>query len=81
MLTACIIQAARELLGELHRWEDLTRTETLAERAKLYNPASAGVQAFHMLRPIPLAHIDRLFKDGTPLTKEARAAEQNPGYN
>lgn len=74
-------ERTRELLGEFHRWEDLARTETLAERAKLYNPASTGVQAFHMLRPIPLAHIDRLFKDGAPLTKEARAAEQNPGYN
>jgi hypothetical protein len=69
-------------LGELHRWEDLVRTESLAERVKLFNPdGSPNVKDFHKLRPIPQEHIDRLWKNGAPVTNiEDKKAEQNPGY-
>lgn len=74
-------ERTRELIGELHRWEDLVRTETFQERVNLYNPNARGnVQAFHKLRPIPQQHIDRLFKDGVPLTDEQKAQQQNTGY-
>jgi hypothetical protein len=73
-------ERTRELLGEFHRWMDLARTETLVERTKLYNPAAGGMQPFHKLRPIPQQHIDRLFRNGAPLTPDERMAEQNPGY-
>jgi hypothetical protein len=73
-------ERTRELLGEFYRWMDLARTETLVERTKLYNPAAGGIQPFHKLRPIPQQHIDRLFRNGVPLTADQRAAEQNPGY-
>lgn len=75
-------ERTRELLGEFHRWMDLARTESLVERTKLYNPAAAAgtLQPFHKLRPIPQQHIDRLFRNGVPLTADEREAEQNPGY-
>lgn len=73
-------ERTRELLGEFYRWMDLARTETLVERARLFNPAAASMQPFHKLRPIPQQHIDRLFRNGVPLTPDQRTAEQNPGY-
>lgn len=73
-------ERTRELLGELHRWEDLARTETLVERAKLFNREAANIQPFHKLRPIPQAHLERIFKNGSPLTPAERQAQQNPGY-
>ena len=73
-------ERTRELLGEFQRWMDLARTETSVERIKLFNPAAGNMKPFHKLRPIPQQHIDRLFKDGVPLTADERAAEQNPGY-
>ncbi|WP_266366991.1 RagB/SusD family nutrient uptake outer membrane protein [Tellurirhabdus rosea] len=73
-------ERTRELYGELHRWNDLARTETLVERVRLFNEYATGLQDFHRLRPVPLAHIERLFKNGQPLTAEQRTAEQNPGY-
>ncbi|UZR99916.1 RagB/SusD family nutrient uptake outer membrane protein [Chondrinema litorale] len=64
-------ERARELFGEMHRWEDLTRTGKLLERVSLYNPvAAANIQSFHVLRPIPQDQIDR-----TPA-----GYEQNSGY-
>ncbi|MCC9168770.1 RagB/SusD family nutrient uptake outer membrane protein [Pontibacter harenae] len=73
-------ERSRELLGELHRWEDLVRTETLLVRAKEFNPDAINVQAFHKLRPIPLQHLERITVNGRPLTSAERQAEQNPGY-
>jgi starch-binding outer membrane protein, SusD/RagB family len=74
-------ERTREFYGELIRWNDLVRTETLVERVKKFNEfGSATVQDYHMKRPIPLAHIERIWKDGAPLAKEQYGAEQNPGY-
>jgi len=74
-------ERTRELLGELHRWNDLVRTETFLERVQKFHSAAApNVKDFHKLRPIPQAHIERVFQDGVPLTAEQRAAIQNPGY-
>jgi len=73
-------ERTRELLGELHRWEDLARTETLILRARTFNPDAANIQEFHRLRPIPQTHLERIFRNGKPLTNEERQAEQNPGY-
>lgn len=64
-------ERARELVGEGHRWWDLTRTGKLLERVRLYNlQGGPNIQDFHVLRPIPQEHIDRTL-GGYP---------QNPGY-
>ena len=74
-------ERTRELLGELHRWNDLVRTETFLERVKAYHSIAAlAVKDFHKLRPIPQAHLERVFVNGRPMTAEERAANQNPGY-
>lgn len=74
-------ERTRELLGELHRWNDLVRTETFVERLKLFHSlAAVNVQPYHKLRPIPQAHLERVFENGEPLNQEQRAAVQNPGY-
>ena len=67
-------ERARELYGELNRWEDLARTGTLIARAKLYNPDAFAVKDFHKLRPIPNTYTDRL----SP--QPPMAEMQNPGY-
>ncbi len=65
-------ERARELIGEGHRWMDLTRTNTLVERVRMYNPVGGpNIQDFHVVRPIPQDQIDRT-QGGYP---------QNPGYN
>ena len=64
-------ERARELVGEGHRWFDLTRTGKLIERVRLHNPQAADfIQDHHALRPIPQDQIDRT-QGGYP---------QNPGY-
>lgn len=74
-------ERTRELLGELHRWNDLVRTETFYDRVKQFHSLAApNVQPFHKLRPIPQAHLERVFTAGRPLTAEERAANQNQGY-
>jgi len=68
-------ERAREMFGELNRWEDLVRTGTLYARVKLYNPDGApGIKEYHKLRPIPDSYIDRL------LPKPEKADVQNEGY-
>ncbi|MCB0664176.1 MAG: RagB/SusD family nutrient uptake outer membrane protein [Saprospiraceae bacterium] len=65
-------ERGRELIGEAHRWMDLTRTGTLVERVRKYNPVGGpNIQDFHVVRPIPQDQIDRT-QGGYP---------QNPGYN
>jgi starch-binding outer membrane protein, SusD/RagB family len=74
-------ERTRELLGELHRWNDLVRTETFFERVKTFHSLAApNVKEFHKLRPIPQAHLERVFSGGRPLTPEERTANQNQGY-
>jgi len=64
-------ERARELVGEGHRWFDLTRTGTLVERVRLHNPdAAPNIQDYHVLRPIPQDQIDRT----------QGGYKQNPGY-
>jgi hypothetical protein len=68
-------ERSRELFAEDTRWWDLSRTQKLVERVKLYNTdagAAAGVQPFNMLRPIPQSQID--------LVTEGPKYPQNPGY-
>lgn len=67
-------ERARELIGEQTRWLDLKRWGILVERVKAHNPqGAAGIQDFHVLRPIPQNQIDRA--EGN-----ASAFPQNPGY-
>ncbi|OFY64787.1 MAG: hypothetical protein A2Y71_00460 [Bacteroidetes bacterium RBG_13_42_15] len=81
-------ERARELMCELHRWADLARTETLIERATLYNGkptdfngSAQPIAGKHELRPIPQSFIDALQKeDGTPYSAQERLEYQNPGY-
>jgi hypothetical protein len=74
-------ERTRELFGELHRWEDLVRTETLLLRTPLFNAdAASAIRPYHQLRPIPQTHLERIFRNGQPLTAAERQAEQNPGY-
>lgn len=67
-------ERGREMLGELNRWEDLVRCEKLVERVKKYNPDASNIRDYHILRPIPQSHIDRLDPPG-PIEEE-----QNPFY-
>lgn len=66
-------ERTRELFAEDTRWWDLSRTKKLVERVQLHNTeASAGVQPYNMLRPIPQSQID--------LVTEGPKYPQNPGY-
>ena len=66
-----LVERARELVGEGHRWYDLVRTGKLVELVRAHNPqARDNIQDFHVVRPVPLDQIDRTL-GGYP---------QNPGY-
>lgn len=79
-------ERTRELIGESQRWEDLARTKTLESRWKAFNCASTlGQGTFdpkkHYFRPIPQSFLDDLTNaSGQALSKEEKAAMQNPGY-
>lgn len=72
----------RELIGEFTRWEHLSRTKTLENRAKKLNKDVIFFDASkHYVRPIPQTFLDNLqHDDGTNLTDEEKKAWQNPGY-
>jgi len=64
-------ERGRELAGEGHRWMDLTRTNTLVERVRQYNPVGGlNIQDHHVVRPIPQDQVDRT----------VGGYAQNPGY-
>ncbi|HEY4305214.1 MAG TPA: RagB/SusD family nutrient uptake outer membrane protein [Gemmatimonadaceae bacterium] len=65
----------RELAGEERRFFTLTRqgSDVFLRRVKAFNSTASAVQAFHMLRPIPQAQIDRTEGGKT-------AFPQNLGY-
>ncbi|RZM21609.1 MAG: RagB/SusD family nutrient uptake outer membrane protein [Pedobacter sp.] len=74
-------ERTRELCGEFYRWEDLTRTETLFDRTKLFNPdISSSFAQFHKLRPIPYFEMLKQKINGQPMTAQEMTAYQNPGY-
>ena len=54
-------ERARELTGEVSRWEDLKRTNTLIERVLAYNPhaqLNKAIDKHNLVRPIPQKEID-----------------------
>lgn len=66
-------ERTRELAGESVRWPDLAVRGKLVERAKAHNPDVTGIQAHHVLRPIPQGQLDAI-------SNPDPESYQNPGY-
>ena len=80
-------ERSREFWGEGYRWFDLVRTQKWAERASTYRIAGScytdkdlqtftrDIPAGYYIRPIPQGQLDGLI-----MSKEEKAAYQNPAY-
>jgi hypothetical protein len=73
-------ERSRELMGELMRWEDLSRTKTLVTRCNTFSDEARPQANKHYLRPIPQNFLESIKKEGQPLTAAEKAAMQNPGW-
>jgi hypothetical protein len=73
-------ERSRELMGELLRWEDLTRTRTLVARCVTFNAAAKPSASKDYLRPLPQTFLETIRTNGRALTADERTAMQNPGW-
>lgn len=86
VLAFILNERTRELIGESHRWEDLSRTRTLDARWHAFNDGvTRGIGEFkantHYYRPIPQSFLDAITNEnGAALSSEEKQKMQNPGY-